>query len=248
MLHIHEGRITIGDAMLNHERTRLTLDVISTLALVIAASTLTFMTIHRQLPIAADAPPTGASAVESIDVTVAGTGHVKGAGTARLAILEFSDFQCPYCADFASKTLPQLEREFITPGTIQLIFRHNPLEMIHPFAAAASAAAECAGQQSKYWEMHDALFSRQRELATELFPAQAKELRLDIDAFTSCLGSTAVARRIKDDQQEAARLGLTSTPIFLVGRSESNGQIRFKKRINGAVPYEVFKQTIRELL
>src|SRR6185436_20965158 len=122
--------------MLNHERTRLILDIISTIALVVAASTLTFMTITRQPPIAAAAPSAGGGPVESVDVTgdttVVGKGRVKGAETAKVAILEFSDFQCPYCADFASKTLPQLDREFITPGTTQLIFRHNPLEMIHP--------------------------------------------------------------------------------------------------------------------
>ena len=232
--------------MLNHERTRFILDIVSTIALVVAASTLTYMTFNAQPQVAAAGA--GGSPVESVDVTVTGQGQVKGAKTAKVAILEFSDYQCPFCAQFAKNTLPQLEREFISPGVVQFGFRNNPLETIHPFAVKASAAAECAGQQSKYWEMHDALFARQPEIGEQLFTAQATDLRLDLNAFTACLDGTEVANRIKDDQQEATRLGLTSTPIFLVGRIKSDGTLHLTKRINGAAAYDVFKKAITELM
>lgn len=180
-------------------------------------------------------------------MTLASKGHIKGSKDAKVAIIEFSDFQCPYCGRFAKETLPQLKRDFIDAGVVQFIYRDNPLESIHPFALKASAAAECAGQQGKYWEMHDAIYSQQGELAETILFDHTKALRLDSATFSKCLDGGAVAR-IKEDQAEASRLGLQSTPIFLIGRIESNGTVKVTRRINGAAPYETFKATLKELL
>lgn len=231
-----------------HERVRLVLDVVGTMAVVIAAVAVVRLTTTRQGGAAAAAGAPGApSLVDSVDVTVASAGHARGSKTAKLAIVEFSDFQCPYCGRFAKETLPQLKREFIDAGVAQFIYRDNPLESIHPFALKASSAAECADQQGKYWEMHDAIFSQQRELADTSFLAHAKALRLDAARFSKCLDE-GVSARIKDDQAEAGRLGVQSTPIFLIGRVDSNGTIKVTKRINGAAPYETFKATLKELM
>jgi protein-disulfide isomerase len=229
-----------------HERIRLILDVIGTMALVITAAVLIVATRN-----AGPAPNVGAAAapslVDSVDMTLALTGHIKGSKNAKVAIVEFSDFQCPYCGRFAKETLPELKRDFIDGGSAQFIYRDNPLENIHPYALKASAAAECAEQQGKYWEMHDAIFSQQRELTDTSFLNHAKALRLDTTTFSTCLEGGATSR-IKADQAEAGRLGVQSTPIFLIGRVDSNGTIRVTKRINGAAPYETFKATLKELL
>jgi protein-disulfide isomerase len=228
------------------ERIRLVLDVVSTTALVITAAVVVAVVLKpRNEP---SAPTARAeNLVESVDLALASTGHAQGSKGAKLAIIEFSDFQCPYCGRFAKDTLPQLKRDFIDVGTAQFIYRDNPLESIHPFALKASAAAECADQQGRYWEMHDAIFSQQRALAEMSFLDQAKDLHLDTTAFSACLEGGGTSR-IKVDQTEASRLGLQSTPVFLIGRVDSNGTIKVTKRINGAAPYETFKATLKELM
>lgn len=239
----------VVDMAATHERIRLVLDIIGTTALVITAVVLVWATTSRQP--AASAGAAGAagapSLVDSVNMTLTATGHVKGSPRAKVAIVEFSDFQCPYCGRFAKETLPQIKRDFIDAGVAQFIYRDNPLESIHPFALKASAAAECADQQGKYWEMHDAIFAQQRELADTSFLDHAKTLRLDSATFSRCLEGGALPR-IKQDQAEAGRLGVQSTPIFLIGRIESNGTIKVTKRINGAAPYETFKATLREFM
>jgi protein-disulfide isomerase len=231
----------------SHERLRLGLDILSTTALVITAAVVISMSLNR--PSATPSAPTTAGKpplAESVDLVVASKGQTMGSGHAKLAIIEFSDFQCPYCARFAKDTLPQIKREFIEPGVAEFIYRNNPLT-IHPFAKKASAAAECAGQQRHYWEMHDALFSQQRDLSDGALLARAGALHLDISSFTSCLNEGAAAR-ISEDQADAAQFGLQSTPIFLIGRIQPDGSIKVKQRINGAAPYQTFKAALTNLM
>jgi protein-disulfide isomerase len=232
--------------MSTQERVRLVLDVVSTTAIVIAAAIVMAVTIK---PRNEQSVPTARAAnlVESVDLSLASKGHAQGAKAAKVAIIEFSDFQCPFCGRFAKETLPQLKRDFIEAGKARFIYRDNPLESIHPFALRASAAAECAGQQGKYWEMHDAIFSKQGELADANLVDRARSLRLDAAQFSNCLKESAL-QAVKEDQAEAARLGLQSTPIFLIGRIQSDGTIKVTKRINGAAPYEAFKTAIAGLL
>jgi protein-disulfide isomerase len=228
------------------ERIRFALDVIGTMALVITAAVLIAATRNAGPPTNAGAAP-APRLVDSVDMTLAATGHIQGSKNAKVAIVEFSDFQCPYCGRFANETLPQLKRDFIDAGAAVFIYRDNPLESIHPFAMKASAAAECADQQGKYWEMHDAIFSQQRELTDTSLVDRARALHLDDATFSKCLEGGALAR-IKQDQAEAGRLGVQSTPVFLIGHIDSKGTIKATKRINGAAPYETFKGTLKELL
>jgi protein-disulfide isomerase len=229
-----------------HDRLRLVLDFIGTAALVVTAAVLVRVTLVGQPSGSAGAAGAPPSLVDSVNMTLTAAGHVKGSPRAKIAIVEFSDFQCPYCGRFAKETLPQLKQEFIDAGVAQFIYRDYPLS-IHPFALKASTAAACAEQQGKYWEMHDAIFSQQHELAEASFIDQAKALDLDSAKFSNCLTS-GITSRIKADQDEAGRLGVQSTPIFLIGRLDSNGTIKVIKRINGAAPYETFKATLKELM
>jgi protein-disulfide isomerase len=228
------------------ERIRLLLDVVGTLALVVTAAVLVRATLVRQSE-AAGGPSVGGAPnlLETVDLDVTLTGHIAGSKEAKLAIVEFSDFQCPYCERFARETFPQLKRDFIETGIARFSYRNNPLG-IHPFAMKASTAAECADEQGKYWEMHDAIFSHQRQLGDAIFVDQAKALRMNVDTFSRCLASDAPGR-IQADQSEASRLGVQSTPVFLIGRVDSRGAIKATKRINGAAPYETFKTAIKAL-
>jgi protein-disulfide isomerase len=231
-----------------HDRLRLVLDVVGTTALVVTAAVLVWAaTDRRPGAAAAGAAAAPSNLVDTVDLTLASAGHIKGSKQAKVAIVEFSDFQCPYCGRFAKDTLPQIKRDFVDAGVAQFIYRDNPLETIHPFALKASAAAACAEQQGKYWEMHDAIFSQQRELTDASFLEHAKTLHLDTAIFSKCLDGGAAAQ-IKEDKAEASRLGVQSTPIFLIGRVDSKGTIKVTKRINGAAPYETFKAALKELL
>ena len=130
---------------------------------------------------------------------------------------------------------------------VRFVYRNYPLESIHPVAMAAGAAAECAGDQGKYWEMHDAIFANQSELTDLKLREHAKSLHLNEATFTKCIAGDVLAE-IKQDQDEARRLGVESTPTFLIGRFQSDGTIKVTKRINGAVPYETFKATLKDSL
>lgn len=158
----------------------------------------------------------------------------RGNAEAKLAIVEFSDFQCPYCAR-VGPTLEQVEREY--GDKLRIVFKHLPLSM-HPKAPAAHAAAEAAHRQGKFWQMHDLIFSDQASMTPEKYAEYAKQLGLDADRFRRDVASADVRSRIDADSQEAARLGVTGTPSFFV-----NGRF-----LSGAQPFPAFKRLIDQEL
>lgn len=165
----------------------------------------------------------------------------KGNPEARITMVEFSDFECPFCARFYRQTLPLIERDYVQTGLVNMVYRDMPLGF-HKNAVPAHVAAECADSQGRFWEYHDILFDRQAEWAP-LDPASlqaklesfASELGLDRD-FASCLESPETAREVQHDYAEAVSYGATGTPTFFIG----NDQIGFVK-LSGAQPYESFK-------
>jgi protein-disulfide isomerase len=158
----------------------------------------------------------------------------RGDASAKIAIVEFSDFQCPFCSR-VTPTLEQIHKSY--SDDVRIVFKHLPLTM-HPKAPAAHAAAEAAHRQGKFWEMHDRIFSNQSDLAPETFTGYAQQVGLDVDAFKKDVGSDGVKKRIDADTREAAKLGVSGTPAFFI-----NG-----KYIAGAQPFEAFKQRIDEEL
>ena len=166
----------------------------------------------------------------------------KGSPDAPITIVEFSDFQCPYCERFFANTLPQLEKEYIDTGKVKLVYKDFPLSF-HEQAMPAALAAECAGEQGKYWEMHDKLFSEQSRWVDnpkvdDAMKEFADELGLDADQFNECYDSAKYADEINADMQEGIAAGVQGTPAFFI-----NGQF-----ISGAQPFEVFKQIIDQML
>jgi len=174
------------------------------------------------------------------------TASVKGDAHARVALIEFSDFQCPFCGNYARDLFPKVQKEYIDTGTVLYGYRHFPLNMIHPLAQNAAKAARCAAEQDKFWLMHDVLFRHQNALAAADLVGYAEQMVSNQARFAACL--EADASNPDDDVQEGKRLGVTSTPTFLVGTVQPNGEVRVMTRIRGAQGLDVFSGPIREAL
>jgi protein-disulfide isomerase len=143
--------------------------------------------------------------------------------------------------------MPQIDKEYVETGKIKHVFMDFPLPM-HSHAMKAAVAAQCAGDQGKYWEMHDKLFANQRALGDGDLTKYAEELGLEAKKFKECLDSGKFADQIKKDTAEGQKAGLTGTPSFLLGYSEPNGKVKAVKKLVGAQPYAAFKAVIDELL
>ena len=169
-----------------------------------------------------------------------------GNPNAPITIIEFSDFQCPFCARFHIQTLPTIMEEYIEKGDVKLVFRDFPLQNIHPNAVPASVAAECANEQGKFKEMHDILFERQNEWSNletvyviDLFSQYSEQINLEQEQFTSCLSTGKYVKEIQNDLNDGRTYGITGTPGFFVG----NQEIGFVE-LKGAQPFESFKKVI----
>jgi len=167
-------------------------------------------------------------------VEVAAKGPSRGPDNATVTIVEFSDFQCPYCGR-VYPTVEKLMKDY--DGKVRLVFRHFPLSF-HPNAEKAAEAAACAQDQGKFWQMHDKMFTNQQKLAVDDLKTFAKDLGLDQGKFDKCLDSGEKAAMVSADEKDGESAGVSGTPAFFI-----NGIF-----INGAVPYEEFKETVdREL-
>lgn len=168
---------------------------------------------------------------------------IRGASTATVAMIVYSDFECPFCARFAAQILPQLDREYISAGKIRLLFRHLPLEQIHRRAVGAALGAACAQAQGRFWEMHDLLFVDRKKLDRANVIQYAQGLKLNMTAFSSCLRDEAPAH-VRLDQENATKLGLRGTPAFLIGTVQADGRLKVTGRLSGARPMEEFRRAL----
>jgi protein-disulfide isomerase len=162
-----------------------------------------------------------------------------------VAIVQYSDFECPFCGAFARDTWPAIKEEYIERGTVLVAFRHLPLPM-HRFAKSAAASAECAKEQGRFWEMHDLLFQQDGGLDESRGSLLASTLRLDRKAFDACLHRPH--RSVTQDQASADRLGISSTPTFLIGTVQSDRSVKIAHVLIGAKPFARFKEVFDELL
>jgi len=171
---------------------------------------------------------------------------VKGNPNAPVTVVEFSDFQCPFCSRFFTQTLPALEENYINTGKIKLVYKDLPLDNLHPNARPAHIAAECADEQGKFWEYHDVLFENQgqwnrlssADLSSQL-NQYATSMGLNSASFDSCLSSQSMADEVNADYLQALQYGATGTPTFFIG-NEKDGFIK----LVGAQPYAAFQAVI----
>jgi protein-disulfide isomerase len=174
---------------------------------------------------------------------LADAGRMKGSADAPVTIIEVSDFQCPFCAQWALETFPQLDSAYVQTGQVRLLFINYPLPH-HAQSWAASEAAMCAGAQGRFWEMHDRIFAAQREWsgqpdAADRFAGFARDMQLDLDQYRDCTVYDRTAGLIVSDATQAAQAGISGTPTFIL-----NGQ----QVLSGALPFEQMRQEIDRLL
>ena len=173
----------------------------------------------------------------------------KGEKNAKVTLIEFADYQCPFCARFYRETFPQIQENYIFTGKVKFFFRNFPLERSHPQAFKAAVAANCAGEQGKFWAMHDRLFTHQEELGSKDLLQHAKMLALDSAKFTRCLDSEESAAKVRRELAEGEKAGVKVTPTFLLGIAEPNNpELTVQNTIVGAKPYTEFKEAIDSLL
>jgi protein-disulfide isomerase len=173
--------------------------------------------------------------------------HVKGRPQAKLTLIEFSDFQCPFCERFYREALPQIEQEYIRTGKVRMVYRDFPLDNIHKDAQKAAEASQCAGEQGQYWQMHDMLFNNHKALDPENLKKYARGLGLSAERFDTCLDSGKYAEEVRKDFLDGQAAGVQGTPTFFVGYTDKGKTIQAIP-IRGARPYMAFKQTFDELL
>jgi protein-disulfide isomerase len=173
--------------------------------------------------------------LEAPRVSVSGDGPSQGPADAPITLVEFSDFQCPFCAR-ALPTIKALRERY--PTQLRVVYKHLPLEQIHPQARPAAEASVCADEQGKFWEFHDRLFANPRALSDADLRAHAEALGLDLAKYDACRQGTTHRTRIEADMAEANAAGVSGTPGFVL-----NGML-----VRGLQPPEVFAQMIdREL-
>ena len=162
-------------------------------------------------------------------------------------LVEFADYECPFCARHAQTTAPTIKTNLLDSGDIRHVFFNFPLA-IHPHAQKAGEAAECAANQGRFWEMHERLFSDPKALDLPDLSRRAEIIGLDGTKFSACLESGETTAKVHADLEEGRRLGVNSTPAFFVGTVQPDGAVKLQKRINGAVPFEEFDSVVKELL
>jgi protein-disulfide isomerase len=173
--------------------------------------------------------------IEPLREQVAAAGPARGSENARITIVEFSDFECPYCGQFEPELKKLLEAY---PTQVRLVYRNMPIPSLHPAAQKAAEAAICADKQGKFWEMHDTLFSEQSSLDVAALKEKAKRLGLDSTKFDVCLDKDEAVPALNVDLREAQRLGLDATPATFI-----NGRF-----VNGAVSYDDLVALIKDEL
>ncbi len=179
----------------------------------------------------------------------------KGSADAAVVLIEYADFQCPYCGQFARQILPDIETRYVSTGKLRVVFRHMPLQDIHPQALMAAETAECARQQGKFWQVHDALFADQR-LDEASLVEKARANGVDIEQFSECVrGNGGVGNggignggmRVRQDLAAARALGLVVTPTFLIGRLVG-GAVKVEQILTGVRSVDVFVNAIEAML
>jgi len=197
-----------------------------------------------QAPAAPSAP-----AFQPKDVTVDGAPFL-GEAQATVTLMEFSDYQCPFCSRHYREVMPALVEEYVETGKLKYVMRENPIQSIHPRAMPASQAALCAYDQGKYWEMHDMIFENQRELSDENLKSYAATIGLDTAAFNTCLDSGKQKERVDADLVAARNVGIRGTPGFVLGLTDPDdpNKANMTQFINGAQSLDNFKNAIDSIL
>lgn len=200
----------------------------------------------KKLLLAAMGRPDDPSAETTLDL--AGR-PAKGSPGAAVVMIEFTDYQCPFCERYFTSSYAQIDRNYVQTGKVRYVVKNLPLDQIHPQAFGAAVAALCAGDQGRYWEMHDRLFGHQKQLEPDQIEAHAAALHLDVPRFKACTGGSDHEAMIRADIKEAMDAGVNGTPVFFLAVAQPGADtVKTSKVIIGAQPYSVFQSEIDALL
>ncbi len=173
----------------------------------------------------------------------------KGSANAPVTLVEFTDYECSFCARHVKETFPQLARDYIETGKVKYVFRNFPLESIHKQSFKAHEASTCAADQGKFWEMHDRLFASQPALTPDQLIGYAQTLGLNAGQFQACFSADRHAAEIRKDISEGEKAGVTGTPTFFLGATTPNSPtLKVTNTLVGAKQYSSFKEAIDALL
>jgi len=187
--------------------------------------------------------PTGNVPFEDSVSAFADRARIRGAETAKVWLVEVSDFQCPFCKQWHDETFAKIDQEYVKTGKVRLAYLNFPLTRIHKNAQAAAEAAMCAGVQGKFWELHESLFQTQRSWADlkspiAVFDSLARAAKVDPKGWNSCMTTHATAKLIQADRDRSTQAGVESTPTFFIG----------DRALAGAYPVDTFRVAIDQAI
>jgi protein-disulfide isomerase len=167
-----------------------------------------------------------------------------GSKEAPLTIVEFTDYQCPFCQRFHTTSFAELKRNYIDTGKVRFYSRDMPLDF-HPDAMRAAEAARCAGEQGQFWQLRDVMGANPNKLDMDSLVADVTDLKMDVKAFRTCVESEKYKNAVQTDVMEAMKIGANGTPTFVIGKSTPDGVDG--ELVVGAQPYPMFDQKLKEL-
>jgi protein-disulfide isomerase len=204
--------------------------------------------IHKSLdarPVAAPQPAAPAPQDDKVSMTFPAGGFSVGKENAPLVLVEYTDYQCPFCQRYHNDSFAQIKANFIDTGKIRYISRDFPLPF-HENARRSATAARCAGEQGKFWELRDTLIINASQLQADKLPGYAQSVSMDVPKFQACVDSDKYRAAIDKDIAEGTAAGVNGTPSFVLGRIE-NGKLQGVRMV-GAMPYAQFEAKIQEML
>lgn len=204
-------------------------------------------------PVASTAPAAAAPTAPTTATAAMGHFPPKGDKNAKVAVIEFADFRCPFCEQYFTQTESQVLKNYVDTGKVQYAFRHY--EFLGPASITAGNAAECANEQGKFWDYHDWLYKNQPEetdtsmYVTDKLTAGAVTVGINGPQFSSCLDATKYASNVSGDMTDGQTAGVTGTPSFIIGKLDSSGtKVVNGQLLVGAQPYSAFQTAIDSAL
>jgi len=191
-------------------------------------------------------PPPPVQSVPRHPVAI-GTDNVRGARSAHVAIIEYADFGCSSCAEFAANVEPSLLREYVDTGRVLFAFKHFPLA-IHPDARTAARAAACAAKQGKFWQAHDRFYEVLKQSHKLALQDVAHDVGLDLSLYNTCLTGTEAEQQVQTDRAQGEALNVWGTPTFFVGTLTAEGRVDVTDAILGSRSLQEFREILDRLL
>ncbi len=195
---------------------------------------------HRELASQVMQGRRGGAGVAGQTIDIAGA-PAQGSVSARVALVEYSDYECPFCIRHFTQTMPEILEKYVKTGKVRYVFRDFPIDQNHPQAIRAHEAAHCAQEQGKFWEMHGLLFTAAGTHTPIALEERAKEAGLDAAAYRACVASGRMTANVRETAKVVASMGATGTPWFFVGiRNPETEKVQVLRPVGGAAPYEQF--------